>query len=289
MDGRLYLVTGANTGIGRVTARELARRGGTVILACRSLERAAPVVDAIRRQTGNDAVDVLELDLASFASVRRAAQTFLSSGRPLNVLVNNAGLAAQRGITADGFELAFGTNHLGHFLLTNLLLDRIRESATPAAPARVVTVTSKAHFGATGIDFEAVRRRTRSISGYPEYQVSKLANLLFSIELHRRLEGQSVSTYAVHPGVVASDIWRRIPRLFRWYVTRNMIDEEEGAKTTLFCATDPDVADRSGLYWDRSEPRTPSGLATDDALAAELWRKSAEWTGLDETGEPEPA
>jgi len=277
MTGRVCVVTGANTGIGRVTALELARAGAHVILACRSRDRTEPVVEAIRSETGNPDVEMIELDLASFADVRAAAAKLLDRDLPLHVLVNNAGLAAQRGVTVDGFELAFGVNHLGHFLWTTLLLDRVHE----AAPARVVTVASKAHYRAGGIDWDAVEKPTRTYTGYPEYQVSKLANVLFSAELHRRLRDDGatgVSTYALHPGVVASDIWRRIPRPFRWLVTRNMISNEEGAQTPLHCATSPDAADRSGLYWDRCEPREPSRLARDEALAAELWRRSEEWT-----------
>src|SRR3954454_3836364 len=175
LHGRVCLITGANTGIGRVTATELAKRGARVLLACRSLEKARPVAEAIRAETHNDTVEVLELDLASFESIRRMAAGLLARDLPLHLLINNAGLAA-RGLTADGFELVFGTNHLGHFLLTNLLLERLHASA----PARVVTVASRAHYGARGIDFEAVRRPTASRTAFPEYQVSKLANVLFS-------------------------------------------------------------------------------------------------------------
>src|SRR4051794_13583429 len=204
--GRVCLITGANTGIGRVTATELAKRGARVLLACRSLEKARPVAEAIRADTHNDTVEALELDLASFESVRRMAAGLLARDLPLHLLINNAGLAA-RGLTADGFELVFGTNHLGHFLLTNLLLDRLRASV----PARVVTVASRAHYQPAGIDFEAVRRPTSSVTALSEYGVSKLANVLFSAELARRTAGSGITTYALHPGVIASDIWRRIP------------------------------------------------------------------------------
>jgi len=181
--GRVALVTGANTGIGRVTARELARQGAHVFIACRSAERAQPVVDEIRAIAGTGPVETLSLDLGDFASVRRCAQGFLGRGLPLHLLINNAGLAGARGSTASGFELAFGTNHMGHFLLTQLLLDRLKASA----PARVVTVASKAHYRAPGIDWNAVRQPTKSATGLPEYGVSKLANVLFSAELARRL------------------------------------------------------------------------------------------------------
>jgi NAD(P)-dependent dehydrogenase (short-subunit alcohol dehydrogenase family) len=270
MKGRVCIVTGANTGIGEVTARELARMGAHVLLACRSEDKTAPVVAAIRKQTGNDAVEFVPLDLGSLASVRRCVEAFLARDLPLHVLVNNAGLGGQRGVTEDGFELHFGVNHLGHFLLTVLLRDRLVRSA----PARVVHVASKAHFQASGIDFERVRGGTRSLTGMPEYAVSKLANVLFSAELSKRLEGTRVSSYSLHPGVVASDIWRRIPFFVRPLVTAFMISTEEGARTSLHCATAPDAQEQTGLYWDRCEPRNPSKPARDAALAAELWARS---------------
>jgi retinol dehydrogenase-12 len=264
------LVTGANTGIGRVTARELARLGMHVIVACRSEEKGREAVAAIRRETGSDSVELLRLDLTSLASVRAAAREFLAKGIPLRLLVNNAGVGGQRGVTADGFELHFGTNHLGHFLLTTLLLDTLIASA----PARIVNVSSKAHVDATGIDWSRVEGSTRTITGLPEYAVSKLANILFTKELARRLAGTGVTTYALHPGVVASDVWRRIPWPIRPLVTRNMLSNDDGAKTTLPCATSPDAANETGLYYDTAAPRDPSPPANDAALARELWERS---------------
>jgi retinol dehydrogenase 12 len=270
---RVALVTGANTGIGRETARVLAQRGFEVILACRSAERADAVVHAIRRETGGARVEGLTLDLASLASVRRAAATFLGSGRPLHVLLNNAGLAGSRGSTEDGFEIAFGVNHLGHFLLTRLLLDRLIESA----PARVVTVSSSAHYQATGIDFEALTRSTRSLTGVREYRVSKLANVLFTKELALRLDGTGVDAFALDPGVVATDIWRRIPWPIRPLVTRRMLSLAEGSRTSVHLATADEASLGSGDYFVDCAPRAPSALAQDDALAAELWRRSEAW------------
>src|SRR5512146_956482 len=182
--GKVALVSGANTGIGRVTAVELARQGAQVFLACRSAPRAQAVLEEIRALPGGTA-ELLPLALDDFASIRACADGFLARGLPLHLLINNAGLAAARGETRQGFELAFGVNHLGHFLLTQLLLERIKS----AAPARIVTVASKAHYRARGIDWDAVRAPTRSATGLHEYQVSKLANVLFSAELARRLGG----------------------------------------------------------------------------------------------------
>ena len=273
--GKVFIVTGANTGIGRVTAEELARRGGHLFLAGRSEARTAPVIEGIRRATGNEKVEFLPLDLADPASVRAAAAAFLVRGLPLHGLVNNAGLAGQRGLTKDGFELGFGTNHLGPFLFTLLLLDRLKQSA----PSRIVNVASRAHYKARAIDWDALRRPTASTGGLGEYSVSKLANVLFTKELARRLDGTGVTAYALHPGVVATDIWRELPWGLRHLAKLFMISPEEGARTTLHCATSPEAAAESGLYYDQSKVLHPSRTAQDPALAAELWRRSMEWTG----------
>ena len=179
LSGRTFLITGANTGIGRATADDLARRGGKVFVACRSAEKGRAAATEIAAATGNDAVAFLPLDLADLASVRNCAAEFLARGEPLHVLINNAGVGGARGLTKDGFELEFGINHLGHFALTAALLDCLAASA----PARVVTVSSDSHYQAKGIDFEAVRRPTASRTGLREYAVSKLGNVLFSAEL----------------------------------------------------------------------------------------------------------
>jgi retinol dehydrogenase-12 len=272
--GSVALVTGANSGIGWVTARELAKMGAHVFLACRSEAKTRPVIDEIKRDAPHSEAEFLLLDLSDFASVRRCAQMFLERNLGLKLLINNAGLAGGRGLTKSGFELAFGTNYVGHFLLTKLLLEAIKQSA----PARIVNVTSEAHFRPKAIDFEAVRRSTRSPTGVEEYGVSKLANLLFSVELAHQLQGTGVSTYAVHPGVVASDIWRRVPFPIASIMKLFMLSNEEGAQTTLYCATSPEVANQTGLYYDRCRVAEPSRLARDPGLAAELWRRSEEWT-----------
>ncbi len=276
LDGKTVVVTGANSGIGRQTALELAGRGARVHLACRSESKAVPVIEEIRSATGRaTAAAFCPLDLSSLASVRSGAEFFRQTGEPLHVLVNNAGVAGQRGITADGFELAFGVNHLGHFLLTALLLDDLRASA----PARVVTVASDAHFQARGVDFDAVHRSTPGFTGLREYAVSKLCNVLFTQELARRLgapEVSGVTTYAVHPGVIASDIWRRIPWPVGQVAKLFMGSPESGARTSVFCASAPELATSTGGYYVAAAPRPPSPRATPE-LAAELWRRSEEW------------
>jgi retinol dehydrogenase-12 len=263
------LVTGANTGIGRATALELAGRGWRVYAAARSAEKGTAAVDAIRAATGSASVWFLPLDLADLSSVRACAAEFLDRGEPLDVLINNAGVAGRRGLTAQGFELTFGVNHLGHFLLTQLLLERVA-----AGPGRVVTVASDAHYSAPGIDFGALRRPARGITGLREYAVSKLCNVLFGQELARR---SAVHSYALHPGVVASDMFRRVPWPVRPLVTRRMLTVEQGAATSLYCATSAAVAGDSGLYYDRCAPREPSAVATPE-LGRELWRRSEAWT-----------
>lgn len=273
LTGRVALITGANTGIGLVTARELAARGAHVFIACRSLEKGQVAADEIRKATGNAQVEVLALDLGDFESVRQCAKAFLAYDLPLHLLINNAGLAGAKGRTKSGFELAFGTNHLGPFLFTQLLLDRIEQSA----PARIVTVASRAHIRVSGIDFDAMTKPTIGKAGLPEYGVSKLANVLFSAELSRRLAGTGVTTYALHPGVVASDVWRELPQPLRALAKLFMISVEEGAATTLYCATSADVAVQTGLYYDKCSVKQPSKVGQDEALAADLWKRSEAW------------
>jgi retinol dehydrogenase 12 len=269
-----YLITGGNTGIGLATGTALAGSGGRVLIACRNLAAGEVAVARIIAASGATDVRLLPLDLASLASVRACAAAFLALDEPLHVLINNAGVGGQRGLTADGFELHFGVNHLGHFALTQLLLERLTESGPGA---RIVNVSSEAHYGARGIDFGAARRRTAGFTGQQEYAVSKLCNVLFTQELARRVTG--VNSYALHPGVVASDIWRRVPRLARPFITRRMLTTEQGAVTSVYCATSPAVAADSGLFYDKCAVREPSRVATPE-LAELLWKRSAEWTGL---------
>lgn len=277
LSNKTFIVTGANTGIGKITARELARHGARVILACRTEAKTRPVMDEIVKEIPGAQLEFVALDLGDLASVRACAEALLARDLPIHGLVNNAGLAGARGQTKDGFELAFGTNHLGHYLFTRLLLDRIKASGE----ARIVTVSSKSHYRAKRIDWGAQREKTKSVTGLPEYEVSKLANVLFSKELARKLAGTKVTTYAVHPGVVATDVWRKVPPPFRWLIKRFMITPEQGAEASLRCATDPELATETGKYYDvGGKEKRPSKVADDAALAAELWQKSAEWTGL---------
>jgi len=272
---RVALITGANIGIGRVTALRLAQAGFTVFLAGRSAQRTQAVIDEIyaTTKTSNKAF-FLPLQLDDLNSVRECAALFLARQLPLHLLVNNAGLAGDKGQTRQGFEMAFGVNHLGHFLLTQLLLDTLKASA----PSRVVTVASRAHLMAyQGLDWPALQEATRSLTGAREYGVSKLANILFSAHLAKVLAGTGVSTYSLHPGVVDTEVWRELPGFLRPLLRlRGLLTPEEGAQTTLYCALQA-PAGESGLYYDKSRIKTPSRTAQDAQLAEQLWHQSLQW------------
>lgn len=274
LNGKVALVTGANSGIGAVTARELALQGYHVFLACRSINKAQTVIQEIQSLThGQAKVDFIELDLADLDSVRRCAQSFLSRDLPLHLLIANAGLAGQKGLTQSGFELTFGVCHVGHFLLTKLLTEKLIESK----PARVVVVASKAHRHVQSINFNAVLKPTNSFGGLKEYAVAKLANILFAKELGRRLYGTGVTVYAVHPGVVSTNVWRAMPQPFVKLISHFMISPEEGAKTTLYCATQPQVAGDTGFYYEDCKVKVSSHAAQNINLANELWEQSLNW------------
>lgn len=261
------MITGASSGIGRATALEIGRRGYHVIAAGRSEERTSPVVAEIERSGGS--AEYLLLDLASLESTRNAAKTFEASSQGLDVLINNAGVGGVRGTTEDGFEINFGVNHLGHFSLTHQL------RRTTRSGTRIVQVTSAAHFNADGIDFERVQGRTRSLFGWREYSVSKLANVLFVEELARRQPHWRA--YAVHPGMTDTGIF---PGWVRPFIRHRLFTPEQGAETVIWCATASGVSGESGRYYRNKESRPPSETARDVELAAELWRRSEVWCGV---------
>lgn len=279
MQGRHVLITGASSGIGRATAVALAREGARLVLAGRSEERHREVLAELRGLGA--AVDYLELDLGNLAAVRGCAERFLALGEPLHVLLNNAGLAGSRGRTVDGFERTFGINHLGHFLLTELLLERLRSSA----PSRIVNVSSQAHYRPREIDWAALRQDTRSTTGFPEYGVSKLCNVLHAKHLAQRLAGTGVTTYSLHPGVIASDVWRHVPWGVRHLMLLFMQSTREGAATSLHCACSEQAGTETGLYYDECKVKTPNPLAEDPALQRELHERSLEWV---QTASPAP-
>jgi retinol dehydrogenase 12 len=279
MNGRVCIVTGATHGIGLATARELAGRGATVLVHGRDLARAGAVAAQIRRDSGNPEVRAVQADFAELAQVRRLARE-LAAGLPrLDVLINNAGLmSAARSHSADGYELTFAVNHLAPFLLTNLLLDKLRASA----PARVIVVSSEAHRRGA-LDFGDLMN-TAGSGAMATYARSKLANVLFARELAARLAGSGITVNCLHPGVVDthlfhdSPLWLRallgsLGRLF-------MLSPAQGARTSVYLATAPEVADRSGGYYRNCRLDTPSRAAQSDADAARLWQESARLTGL---------
>jgi NAD(P)-dependent dehydrogenase (short-subunit alcohol dehydrogenase family) len=278
MRGKVCLVTGATSGIGLVTARELARQGARVILVGRNREKTDAALQQIRAATGNPEVEALLADLSSQQQVRDLARQFAERSPRLDVLVNNAGgLWLERRLTADGIELTFALNHLAYFLLTQLLLDPLKAGA----PARIVNVSSRAHRSAT-LDFDNLQGE-RGYRGWQQYCRSKLMNLLFTYELDRRLRGAGITVNALHPGWVytgfgGSNGWRGagLQLLARFFA----IGPEEGARTMIYLATAPAVAAVSGHYF-VEEKAVPSSAASYDLEAARrLWEVSERMTHL---------
>ena len=273
MSARVALVTGATNGIGRATAQALAAQGVTVIVHGRTRERAEATSRAIAEATANQAVEPIVADLAELDQVRRMAAEFRARHRRLHVLVNNAGLVAfDRRTTRDGFEAHFGVNHLAPFLLTNLLLETLKASA----PARVVNVSSALHTRGH-IDFDDLQNKRR-YGGVRAYANSKLANVLFTTELARRLEVTGVSANSVHPGLVATGLGADAKGLIGlgWGVAKVfMMNPKKGARTSVYVATSPEVEGVSGRYFDdcREAPTSAAGRAAD--TAARLWEVSA--------------
>lgn len=278
MDGKVVVVTGGNAGIGKEAAVGLAELGAHVVITSRNPARGSEAVAEIRERSGSSAVEAMALDLASFPSIRSFASNLLARTDRLDVLLNNAGLVqAQRTETEDGFETTFGVNHLGHFVVTSLLLDRLRASA----PSRIVNVSSHAHKQAGGgLDFDDLQseRRYRPFRAYGR---SKLANIYFTRELARRLEGTGVTANALHPGFVASRFGR--DNDLGWIGNIGMpiarpfaISPEKGARTSIWLASSPEVASTTGGYFFKCAPSRPSKLARDDESARRLWAASEE-------------
>ena len=288
MIGKRVLVTGANTGIGKWTAIGLAERGASVVIHSRNPEKGRAAQDDIRRRSGSSDVELLLADFSSLAEVRRLAAEVLERYPRLDVLVNNAGLiSGRRAESTDGYELTFAVNHLAPFLLTNLLLDRIVASA----PARIVTVSSRAHLR-SAIDFDDLDLR-RGYQAMDAYGRSKLANVLFTRELARRLEGTGVTANCLHPGVVRSDFGSSgdLGGVMGagWAVMQPfLLSPKQGADTSIHLASSPDVAGISGEYFDRRRVARTSTHARDMAAAARLWQVSAERVGI-ESSRPLPS
>jgi NAD(P)-dependent dehydrogenase (short-subunit alcohol dehydrogenase family) len=276
LDGKVVVITGSNIGIGKETAVGLASMGATVVLACRNRDKATAAAAEVRDRSGNEDVHVVRLDLADLASVRACAEEISESWARVDVLINNAGgMWTERSTTAQGFEQTFGVNHLGHFYLTTLLLDRLKASA----PARIVNVASAGHHAAwRGMrwdDLQCERRYTAMRA----YTPSKLANVLFTRGLARRLDPKHVTANALHPGTVRSGFgmdgdMKGFMAVGSRIVRPLLISSVRGARTSIYLASDPSVEGKTGGYWVRRRPGRMSRAARDDASVDRLWEES---------------
>jgi NAD(P)-dependent dehydrogenase (short-subunit alcohol dehydrogenase family) len=286
MKDKVVLITGATGGIGRVAAEALAGAGAKVVIIGRNAEKTAQAAEEIGKQAVTN-VDFLIGDLSAQADVRRLAQEFRQRHDQLHVLINNAGaFFTSRKTSPDGIEMTFALNHLGYFLFTNLLLDVLIASAqlSANARARIINVSSAAHVGGR-LHLDQVKDPER-YSGWSAYSESKLANVYFTYELARRLEGKGVTANALHPGFVATNFGRSngglFNPLFRLFQI-GAISPEEGAKTTLYLATSPEVEGITGKYFDRCKAVSSSPLSYDVQMARKLWDASVKMTGLEES------
>jgi NAD(P)-dependent dehydrogenase (short-subunit alcohol dehydrogenase family) len=279
MGGRTCLITGASSGIGRTTALRLARLDAKLVLVCRDRARGEETIAAIQRTTGNRDATLLLADLSSQQSIRQMASEFLAAGEPLHVLINNAGVVnTQRTLTVDGIETVFAVNHLAYFLVTHLLLDRLRASA----PARIVNVASHAHRYGT-MDFDDLGGE-RTYKAMRIYGRSKLANILFTYELARRLSGSGITANCLHPGAVATGLGKNngsgvrilIAMLHPFFRT-----PEAGAATSIYLASSPEVEGLSGKYFTDCKEARSSRESYDQAIARRLWELSARMTRVD--------
>ena len=278
MRGKVCLVTGANAGIGKAAALGIARRGATVVLLCRNEARGAAAKAEIERRSGDASLHLLAADFASLGQIRRVAEEYLQRFDRLDVLLNNAGVLAwrERRSSEDGLELTFAVNHLAPFLLTGLLLDRLKESA----PSRVVTVASGAH-RRVELDFDDLQNE-RGYSPFDAYSQSKLANVYFTYELARRLEGTGVTANCMHPGVVSTALFRDMKwwqRIALFLGRPFLLTPERGADTAVYLAADAGVAAVTGRYFEKREAVKSSPVSYDADLARRLWEVSEALTG----------
>ncbi|XP_052397943.1 retinol dehydrogenase 12-like isoform X1 [Carassius gibelio] len=278
LDDKTVIITGANTGIGKETVRDLAKRGARVIMACRDLEKAEEARKELMEDSGNQNIVANRLDLSDTKSIREFAELINKEEKQVNILINNAGIMmCPYSKTADGFEMQFGVNHLGHFLLTYLLLDLLKKSA----PSRIINVASVAHtWGSIHLD------DINSEKGYSPrraYGQSKLANILCTRSLAKRLQGSGVTVYSLHPGVVQSELFRNLSKPVQIAVkvfspfTKTTI---QGAQTTIYCAVEPKLDNESGGYYSDCAPALCSRDALDDEMAQKLWELSCQMLGI---------
>jgi len=283
LNGKTVLITGATSGIGLEAAVAMAGTGARTVIVGRNPDKTAAVLAQVKQRSGSEAVESLLCDFSSQAAIRALAGKVRERCPRLDVLINNAGTVfARRTLTEDGIEATFAVNHLGYFLLTRLLLDRLVASA----PARIVNVASTEHYRGT-LDFDDLGFE-RGYTIMKAYARSKLANVSFTRRLARDLEGTGVTANAVHPGVVATHIWDGAPAwtqpVFAIIKPLFMSSPVEGAARITYLAASPEVAGISGCYFEKNRPRAPSELARDEALGERLWQESARLTGLPDTG-----
>lgn len=279
MRGKVCLITGATSGIGKAASLALAQKGASLILVARNKEKAAQLKQLIKMETGNEDVDLIVGDLSSQADIRRIAQTFIDSGKPLHVLLNNAGIVnMKRVLTVDGHEEMFAVNHLAYFLLTHLLLDRLKGNAS----ARIVNVASRAHaFCKSGINFDDINFG-HGYSSVKVYGHSKLANILFTRQLAKKLEDSNVTVNCCHPGVVATGLGTNngvLGKLVMLLMKPFLRSAEQGAATSIYLATSSEVRG-SGNHYADCKPAKVKPWAEDAAAAEWLWEVSLEMTGL---------
>lgn len=279
MNGKICLVTGGTNGIGKATAQALAQMGATVVIVGRDAQKAVQVCKEIQAASGNQNVDWLLADLSSQQDIRRLATEFKSKYSQLHVLINNAGgTFMTRQLSIDGIEMTFALNHLAYFLLTNLLLDMIKASA----PARIINVSSDAHSGGK-IEFDNLQGE-RSYSGIGPYGNSKLANILFTTELARRLEGIGVTVNALHPGLVSTGFGKNNPglvmKIMGVVIPLIARSPEKGAETSIYLVSSPVVQNITGKYFVDCKVTQPAPQAADSAVARKLWDASAEMVVL---------
>jgi NAD(P)-dependent dehydrogenase (short-subunit alcohol dehydrogenase family) len=282
MSGKICVVTGANSGIGKETALGLAQMGARVIMVSRNAEKGKAALEEIRRESGSSQVDLLIADMSSQASVRALAEQIQRKYPRLDVLVNNAGGAAlARTLSADGIEMTLATNHLGASLLTLLLLDLLKASA----PSRIVNVSSSEAQQPARLDTNDLEFDRRKYSGIAAYRQSKLLMNAFTFELARRLAGTGVTANCLHPGAVATNIWSSdalplIGKLIVAVVKPFMLNSKKGAAVSLYLATSPEVAQVSGEYFVKSKPAKSNPLSRDPKLMADVWQCTEKMTGL---------
>jgi NAD(P)-dependent dehydrogenase (short-subunit alcohol dehydrogenase family) len=283
MQGKVCLITGATAGIGLVTAQALAQKGATLVIVGRNPAKCAATVEQLQQTSGNRQISALIGDLSQQSAVRQVAAEFHQRFDRLDVLINNAGAHfARRQQSAEGIELTFATNHLHYFLLTHLLLDRLKAST----PARIVNVASDAHTSAK-LDLADLQNRQHYANlGLQAYSQSKLANILFTYELARRLGGTGVTVNTLHPGFVATSLasnngwFARF--LMRWVLRPFALSPEQGAQTTIYLATSPEVEGVTGKYFVKQKAIPSSPASYDQAAARKLWEISAQMTGIDQ-------